>query len=89
MGALPTRAHVAVLGASGFAGGELVRLLDAHPHADVTFLGAHGSVGKTFAEVHANLASLALATEVLREPVVADDYKGVGPFIMAALELGR
>jgi len=23
------------------------------------------------------------------EPVVADDYKGVGPFIMAALELGR
>ena len=23
------------------------------------------------------------------EPVVADDYKGVGPFIYAALELGR
>jgi unsaturated rhamnogalacturonyl hydrolase len=23
------------------------------------------------------------------EPVVADDYKGVGPFILAALELGR
>jgi len=23
------------------------------------------------------------------EPIVADDYKGVGPFIMAALELGR
>jgi unsaturated rhamnogalacturonyl hydrolase len=23
------------------------------------------------------------------EPVAADDYKGVGPFIMAALELGR
>ncbi len=25
----------------------------------------------------------------IHEPVVADDYKGVGPFIMAALELGR
>jgi unsaturated rhamnogalacturonyl hydrolase len=25
----------------------------------------------------------------ISEPVVADDYKGVGPFIMAALELGR
>lgn len=72
MATLTTRARVAVLGASGFAGGELVRLLDAHPHAGVTFLGAHGSVGKTLAEVHANLASLALATEVLREPVVAD-----------------
>ena len=23
------------------------------------------------------------------EPVVTDDYKGVGPFILAALELGR
>jgi unsaturated rhamnogalacturonyl hydrolase len=23
------------------------------------------------------------------EPIVADDYKGVGPFIMAAQELGR
>jgi unsaturated rhamnogalacturonyl hydrolase len=23
------------------------------------------------------------------EPVVDDDYKGVGPFILAALELGR
>ncbi len=25
----------------------------------------------------------------ISEPIVADDYKGVGPFIMAALELGR
>ena len=38
--------RVAVLGASGFAGGELVRLLEAHPFAEVTFLGAHGSVGE-------------------------------------------
>jgi len=26
---------------------------------------------------------------LISEPIVADDYKGVGPFIMAALELGR
>jgi unsaturated rhamnogalacturonyl hydrolase len=25
----------------------------------------------------------------MREPIVSDDYKGVGPFILAALELGR
>ena len=72
MASATTHVRVAVLGASGFAGGELVRLLDAHPLADVTFLGAHGSVGKTLAEVHPNLASLALGTEVLREPVAAD-----------------
>ena len=64
--------RVAVLGASGFAGGELIRLLDAHPLADVTFLGAHGSVGHTLAEVHPHLASLALGAETLQEPIAAD-----------------
>jgi N-acetyl-gamma-glutamyl-phosphate reductase len=64
--------RIAVLGASGFAGGELIRLLDAHPYADVTFLGAHGSVGKTLAEVQPNLGALTLGTETLREPIVAD-----------------
>jgi N-acetyl-gamma-glutamyl-phosphate reductase len=68
----PDHVRVAVLGASGFAGGELIRLLDAHPLADVTFLGAHGSVGSTLAEVHPNLASLTQGTEFLREPVAAD-----------------
>ena len=45
----PAHVRVAVLGASGFAGGELIRLLDAHPLADVTFVGAHGSVGTSLA----------------------------------------
>jgi N-acetyl-gamma-glutamyl-phosphate reductase len=72
MAPLSTHVRVAVLGASGFAGGELIRLLDAHPNSDVTFLGAHGSVGKSLDEVHPNLSSLGLGTEVLREPVVAD-----------------
>ncbi len=68
----PTSVRIAVLGASGFAGGELIRLLEAHPQADVTFLGAHGSVGMTLAEIHPNLAELSLGTEVLRGSVVAD-----------------
>jgi len=72
MNASTTRVRVAVLGASGFAGGELIRLLDAHPDADVTFLGAHGSVGKTLVEVHPNLSSLALGIDVLRDPIAAD-----------------
>jgi N-acetyl-gamma-glutamyl-phosphate reductase len=67
-----TRVRVAVLRASGFAGGELIRLLDAHPSVDVTFLGGHGSIGRTLGEVHPNLVSLALGTEILREPVGAD-----------------
>ncbi|MDQ3211024.1 MAG: N-acetyl-gamma-glutamyl-phosphate reductase, partial [Actinomycetota bacterium] len=57
--------RVAVLGASGYAGGELVRLLAAHRHAQVTLLGAKDSAGKTLAEVHPHLASLPIAGQTL------------------------
>lgn len=67
-----TNVRVAVLGASGFAGGELIRLLDGHPAAEVTFLGAHGSIGKTLSEVHPHLMSLPLGGVALRAPAVED-----------------
>ena len=38
--------RAAVLGASGFAGGELVRLLHEHPSFEVIFLGGVDSVGR-------------------------------------------
>ncbi|MYK55083.1 MAG: N-acetyl-gamma-glutamyl-phosphate reductase, partial [Acidimicrobiia bacterium] len=34
------RLTAAVIGASGYAGGELIRLLDAHPLFDLVWLGA-------------------------------------------------
>lgn len=40
---------VAVAGASGYAGGEVVRLLAAHPDFEVTTLTAHSSVGESAA----------------------------------------
>ncbi len=46
---------VAVLGASGYAGGELVKLLDAHRHFEVAALGAHSQAGKRLADVHPHL----------------------------------
>jgi N-acetyl-gamma-glutamyl-phosphate reductase len=45
----------AIIGASGYAGGELVRLLDAHDAFDVVFLGAHSKAGSALREVHPNL----------------------------------
>jgi N-acetyl-gamma-glutamyl-phosphate reductase len=48
--------RAAVLGASGYGGGETVRLLDAHPAFEVSFLGAHSKAGKTLGEVHPQLA---------------------------------
>jgi len=65
LGERPIR--VAVLGASGYAGGELVRLLAAHPSTAVTFVGASSSVGATLGTVHPHLAPLAVAGESLRE----------------------
>lgn len=46
----------AILGASGYAGGELVRFLDAHPGIEVAHLGAHTSAGSTLGSVHPHLS---------------------------------
>lgn len=45
----------AVLGASGYAGGELVRLLDGHPEFTLSYLGAHSNAGSSLGEVHPHL----------------------------------
>ena len=55
-GGQPMRLRAAVIGASGYAGGELVRLLDAHPEFDLTWLGAHSRAGETLRKVHPHLA---------------------------------
>jgi len=47
---------VAVLGASGYAGGELVRLIDGHPSMEATFLGAHSHAGSRLGDVHPHLS---------------------------------
>lgn len=47
----------AILGASGYAGGELVRLLDAHPEIDPVYLGANKRAGEPLATVHPHLSS--------------------------------
>ncbi len=61
----------AVLGASGYAGAELIRLLDAHDGFDLVHLGAHTSAGRTLAEVHPHLQDgfRPLATNEIEGPV--------------------
>lgn len=49
---------VGVLGASGYGGGELLRLLATHPSFAVTEVWANASAGKPLADLHPNLASL-------------------------------
>jgi N-acetyl-gamma-glutamyl-phosphate reductase len=51
--------RVAVAGASGYAGGELLRLLLAHPEVEIGALTAGGNAGTTVGEHHPHLAPLA------------------------------
>jgi len=63
---------VAVAGASGYAGGELLRILAGHPDFSVRVATAHSQAGKPLAGVHPHLASLDLAlTET--DPRVLDE----------------
>jgi N-acetyl-gamma-glutamyl-phosphate reductase len=51
--------QTAVVGASGYAGGELLRLLDGHPTLEVSTLVAGENAGRALGEIHPHLASLA------------------------------
>jgi N-acetyl-gamma-glutamyl-phosphate reductase len=51
-------ARVAVAGASGYAGGELLRLLAGHPDVELMTVTAESSAGRGIAEVHPNLAGV-------------------------------
>jgi N-acetyl-gamma-glutamyl-phosphate reductase len=64
--------RVAVAGASGYAGGELLRLASAHPDLDVVTVTAHGNVGQRVGEVHPQLRSLAGLTFVETTPAAFD-----------------
>lgn len=49
---------VAIAGASGYAGGELLRLLSAHPEFEVATVTAHSNAGQPLSSVHPHLVSL-------------------------------
>ena len=42
----------AVLGATGYAGAELVRLLAGHPDAEIAYLASHSYAGRRFSDIY-------------------------------------
>ena len=50
--------RASVAGASGYAGGELLRLLLAHPQIEVAAVAAGGKAGQAVGSVHPNLVDL-------------------------------
>ncbi|MEM9636418.1 MAG: N-acetyl-gamma-glutamyl-phosphate reductase [Pseudomonadota bacterium] len=53
---------IAILGASGYTGAELIRLIAEHPDLKITALGAHSKAGQTMAAVFPHLRHLKLPT---------------------------
>jgi len=59
---MPDKAKIAVLGASGYTGAELVRLLLRHPRAEIVLLTADRRAGKSMADVFPQFAPYTLPT---------------------------
>jgi len=50
-----TKQRIAILGATGYGGGELLRLLLAHPAADVRYVTSRSEAGTSVGKIHRNL----------------------------------
>lgn len=70
----------AVIGASGYAGGELLRLLAIHPHFEVTVVSAHSNAGEQVTSVHPQLQSYAGRSFVATDSI---DFSTLGLVFLA------
>ena len=61
---MATKAKIGVLGASGYTGAELVRMLLRHPRADIVLLTADRSAGKAMRDVFPQFSPFDLPTLV-------------------------
>src|SRR3990172_3048944 len=76
---------VAVAGASGYTGGELLRLLSQHPHVQVVAVTSEKSSGRPVAGVFPNLKGFFNLT---LQPLVPEQLAGNADLIFAALPHG-
>ena len=60
------RVPVGIVGASGYGGVQLVRLLMDHPGVEIAYLGGKSSAGKSFSDIYPHLGD---ATDLKVEPV--------------------
>lgn len=76
---------VAIIGASGYTGGELLRLLALHPHADIVAATSEKSSGKSLSQVFPNLKNFFNLT---LQPLVPQRLTEEADFIFTALPHG-
>jgi len=69
--------RVSVAGASGYGGGELLRLLAAHPEVELAALAASSNAGQSVTAVHPHLRSLAGRRFDATDPALLADADAV------------
>lgn len=63
---------VAIIGASGYTGAELIRLIATHPEIEIAALGANSKAGQTIAQVFPHLRHLNLPPLVTMDQIDFD-----------------
>lgn len=72
--------RIAIAGASGYAGGELLRLVSAHPDLEIVAVTAHGNAGQPIGVTHPNLRSVA---DLVLAPTDAAAFAGADLVFLA------
>jgi N-acetyl-gamma-glutamyl-phosphate reductase len=67
------RKSVAILGASGYTGAELIRLLLLHPYVEIKILAAHSQAGQNIAQIFPHLSNANLPEVVHIDDVNYDN----------------
>jgi N-acetyl-gamma-glutamyl-phosphate reductase len=65
--------EIGIIGANGYTGGELLRLLNGHPHAEVTVATSRKLAGEPIYKVHPNLRNLDLKFESVKPEDMESD----------------
>ncbi len=81
-------ARVGVAGASGYAGGELLRLLAGHPDLELAAVTADTSAGKPVGELHGHLAGAPGIAALTLQPHGPDALEGCD-LVFLALPAGK
>ncbi|MEN9239264.1 MAG: N-acetyl-gamma-glutamyl-phosphate reductase [Thermostichales cyanobacterium SZTDM-1c_bins_54] len=63
------RQRVGIVGASGYGGVQLVRLLAEHPLVEITYLGGNDSAGKRYGDLYPQFAGV---TSLVVQPIEVD-----------------
>ncbi|CCH68049.1 N-acetyl-gamma-glutamyl-phosphate reductase [Richelia intracellularis HH01] len=66
------RVPIGIIGASGYGGVQLVRLISDHPEVELSYLGGESSAGKSFSDIYPHLADVCnLQIETLDPDIIA------------------